>query len=46
MGAAINTACKLILAGNVIEQIKGADGFTMERGDIEIECLRRKDKSN
>jgi hypothetical protein len=42
MEAAINTACKLINDGASVCQIKGSDGFMMERRDIEIECLRRK----
>jgi hypothetical protein len=43
MGAAINTACKLIRDGTVVTHIRGSDGFTMERSDIETECLRRID---
>jgi hypothetical protein len=41
MGAAINTACNLMKRGASVCQIKGSDGFVMERRDIEIECLRR-----
>lgn len=41
MGAAIDAACKLIRGGTAVRQIKGTDGFVMERSDIEIECLRR-----
>jgi len=41
MGEAINAACKLIRSGTVVLQIKGTDGFVMERGDIAFECLRR-----
>jgi hypothetical protein len=41
MGAAINTACTLILDGVVVWKIKGPHGFMMERRDIETECLRR-----
>jgi len=41
MGAAINTACTLMLDGVVVWKIKGPNGFIMERSDIETECLRR-----
>ena len=41
MGVAINTACNLMNGGAGVCQIKGSDGFMMERRDIEIECLRR-----
>jgi len=41
MGAAINAACKLIADGVIVWRIKGSDGFTMERSDIETERLRR-----
>ena len=41
MGAAINAACTLIGDGVTVVRIKGPNGFTMERTDIEIECLRR-----
>ena len=41
MGEAINAACKLIQGGRVVTQIKGTDGFVMERSDIENECSRR-----
>jgi hypothetical protein len=41
MGSAIETACKLINGGSIVWQIKGSDGFLMERSDIEGECLRR-----
>jgi hypothetical protein len=41
MGSAIETACKLINGGSIVSQIKGSDGFLMERSDIEYECLRR-----
>ncbi len=43
LGEAINAACKLISAGAVVWQIKGAEGFMMERGDIELEFWRRRD---
>jgi hypothetical protein len=43
MGAAINTACKLITDGVIVWKIKGSDGFTMERSDIETERLRRQE---
>lgn len=47
MGAAINEACRLIGDGVIVWQIKGSDGFMMERSDIEAERLRRqKAKSN
>jgi hypothetical protein len=42
MGAAIKEACRLIGAGLIVWKLKGADGFTMERSDIETECLRRR----
>jgi hypothetical protein len=42
MGAAINEACKLIRDGVIVWKISGSDGFVMERSDIEIESLRRK----
>jgi hypothetical protein len=41
MGIAINTACKLITDRAVVWQIKGSDGFVMERRDIEEEFARR-----
>jgi hypothetical protein len=41
LGAAIVTACKQMTTGVIVWQIKGSDGFVMERRDIEIECLRR-----
>jgi len=41
MAEAINTACKLMNNGTGVWQIKGSDGFVMERCDIEIECVRR-----
>jgi hypothetical protein len=43
LGEAINAACKLISRGAVVWQIKGAEGFMMERGDIEIEYWRRRE---
>jgi hypothetical protein len=43
MAAAIDTACKLMSGGASVFQIKGSDGFMMERHDIEIECLRRRE---
>jgi hypothetical protein len=43
MAAAINAACKLMSGGASVRQIKGSDGFMMERRDIEIECLRRRE---
>jgi hypothetical protein len=45
MAGAINTACELINGGSSVSQIKGSDGFVMERHDIEIECLRRKENN-
>ena len=41
MGAAIKAACRLIADGVIVWKIKGPDGFTMERSDIETERLRR-----
>lgn len=41
MGAAINLACELANKGAIVWQIRGSDGFKMERGDIELECSRR-----
>jgi hypothetical protein len=41
MAAARNTAFKLMNGGAKVCQIRGSDGFMMERRDIEIECLRR-----
>ena len=41
LGVAIITACELMNGGASVCQIKGSDGFMMERRDIEIECLRR-----
>jgi hypothetical protein len=41
MAAAITTACKLMNDGAGVSQIKGSDGFVMDRQDIEIECARR-----
>jgi hypothetical protein len=43
MAAAINTACELMNGGASVCQIRGSDGFMMERSDIEIECLRRRE---
>jgi hypothetical protein len=43
MAAAIDTACKLMKDGTSVFKITGSDGFTMERHDIEIECLRREE---
>jgi hypothetical protein len=40
--AAIKAACDLITKGIIVWKLKGSDGFTMERRDIETECLRRK----
>ena len=45
MSAAIDTACKLMNGGAKVYQIKGSDGFMMERSDIEIECVRRREGS-
>jgi hypothetical protein len=45
MAAAIDTACKLMNGGTGVRQIKGSDGFMMERRDIEVECLRRKEEN-
>ena len=44
IGAAINAACKLISDGAIVWRIKGADGFMMERRDIETEYWRRESK--
>jgi hypothetical protein len=41
MGHAINAACELINGGSIVWKLKGSDGFTMERIDIETECRRR-----
>jgi hypothetical protein len=41
MAAAITTACRLMNEGAGVSQIKGSDGFVMDRQDIEIECTRR-----
>jgi hypothetical protein len=41
--AAIDAACKLINGGAVVWQIKGAEGFMMERVDIETEYSRRRE---
>ena len=41
LGAAIKAACKLIADGVIVWKLKGSDGFTMERSDIEMERLRR-----
>ncbi len=41
MGAAISAACRLIADGVIVWRILGADGFRMERSDIETERLRR-----
>jgi coenzyme F420-reducing hydrogenase delta subunit len=41
MGVAIEEACRLIADGVIVWKIKGSDGFTMERTDIETERLRR-----
>jgi hypothetical protein len=41
MAAAITAACKLMNDGGGVYQIKGSDGFAMDRQDIEIECARR-----
>jgi hypothetical protein len=46
MEAAIATACKLIMGGATVHRINGADGFVMEHGDIEIECLRRQTRDS
>jgi hypothetical protein len=46
MGAAISAACKLITDGVIVWQVRGPDGFMMERSDIESECLRRQGRSN
>ena len=41
MGTSINAACALIRRGAVVWQIKGSEGFAMERSDIEAEYWRR-----
>jgi hypothetical protein len=41
LGAAIDTASKLIDDGIIVWRIKGLDGLTMERDDIELERVRR-----
>ena len=38
MGAAITAACGIITSGKTVLRIKGAEGFLMERHDIEMEC--------
>jgi hypothetical protein len=43
MAGAINTACELMKGGARVSRINGSDGFTMERRDIEIECIRREE---
>lgn len=43
MAAAIITACKLMNDGASVCHIMSSDGFMMERRDIEIECLRRRE---
>jgi hypothetical protein len=45
MAGAIDTACKLIKGGARVYRINGSDGFIMEHGDIEMECLRREEGS-
>jgi len=34
-------ACRLMSNGVIVWKLQGADGFRMERSDIETECLRR-----
>ncbi len=41
LSAARDAACKLIGGGAVVWQIKGTEGFLMERTDVEIEYSRR-----
>lgn len=41
LGASIEAACRLIQGGKIILWVVGSEGFLMERGDIEEECLRR-----
>jgi len=41
IGAALKEACRLMSDGVIVWKLQGADGFRMERSDIEIECLRR-----
>lgn len=41
MGQSISAACKIIGRGAIVWQIKGSQGFMMERGDIEAECRQR-----
>lgn len=41
LGGAIKAACDLITRGVTVSKLKGSDGFTMERSDIETEHLRR-----
>jgi hypothetical protein len=45
VGAAINAACRLIADGVIVWKLKGSEGFTMERSDIEIEHSRRQEMS-
>jgi hypothetical protein len=44
MGVAIKTACRLVSEGVIVWKILGADGFRMERSDIETEFQRRQRK--
>jgi hypothetical protein len=44
LGSAITAACLLISRGSVVWQIRGSNGFMMERSDIETECGRRKNE--
>jgi hypothetical protein len=41
LGEAIDTACQLIAHGRSVWRIKGSEGLTLERADIEMECARR-----
>ena len=41
IGSAIETACRLIQGGAIVWEIKGSNGFIMERSDIEFEYRRR-----
>ena len=42
LGEAIETASRLIDDGITVWRLKGVDGLTMERNDIELEHLRRR----
>jgi hypothetical protein len=43
MGEAITAACNFIKSNHLAWRIESPSGFVMEKADIEIECLRRRD---